>query len=226
MNKKRVETEIVLLEGVGKHLFPLFLQSIEGTSGVFLKNTFYPPYKRPQLPFHGNTAKVHCLLRPLKIAHAYLVKEYLQFGSTLPGQYFSIDILYNIDALYDYWYDKHDIGPLYFEDRVHKPFLAEGFVIQDDKHNYLNYSFDLKPFYKEGNYEKYPGYDEIDLTRVHTESVKESADVYNDCICELFSAGYLLLPAQYVIPPLVKDSKTGEILVAGKFMERYGQLEI
>ena len=175
----------------------LYLQNKKGTLGCILKNTFCPPYKKPRLPFGGKSAKVHGLLRSLKIAHAFLVKEHLQLEESIPAGHLLGYVLYDIDALFDDSTSALEIGRAYWRDpRLSRPFLAAGFEILKprDPQGYVNlkYAYDLCPFGLCRHADA-----EI-VADINIEPLKTAAGFYNDCVAAFYEADFLIMPTRYV----------------------------
>ena len=198
MNKKKgPAAHESLIDRCKKYPY-LCLRSKMERKECILKNSCYPPYKKPRLPFGGMSSKVHQLLRSLKTAHVWMASEHIRLVENLPAGYSLDRVLYSIDLSYDYWMAASEIGKAFFEDQSWRPFLAKGLVVSNENSEDLHCSFDLTPFYDGYEYPEYPGYSKINESIVPVEAMKTAAGFYNECVDSLFEQGFLVFPLFYV----------------------------
>lgn len=167
----------------------LILHNRAGTKGCYLKNTLYPPYKKPRLPFAGKSALIHHLLRPLKFAHACQVLFAVEIPGIDPRKYRAVRALYTVE-LEDIDADYYDLWKIWSGSGFLHPLTISGFYLLDWSHAAYVFSLDCSPFNFPGKH-GYP--DDIDPCVFKLPGL--AADVYNECVQELFENDLLLFPA-------------------------------
>ncbi|SDU27357.1 hypothetical protein [Desulfobacula phenolica] len=196
MYTKQVLKDLVSTGKEYNSFSPLYLTDKKARPGCILKNTLCPPYKKPPLPFGVMTAKVHGLLRPLKIAHTLMAREILRTAEIFPAEYFPGRVLYETEKAYHPDVSHVRMFRECFENQVGMPFLVAGFVIDHLSRNTLYYSFDSTPFYSE--YRDNPDYSDIDVSEIQIKPLKTAAGFYNECAEALYEAGFIIMPTSFI----------------------------
>lgn len=183
------------MDGIDTGAFLLYLQNKEGKR-VCLSNTRCPPYRKPRLPFAGKSPTVHHLLKPLKVAHTFLVKAIMELAYNPPEGFYGFQELYNIERTTDYWDERPEIGDKYLCSDMLHPFLVSGFCLNAGNHEHLSFSFDLSPFY--ADYPEYKGYKKNNLTLDMFQRFIQAASFYNEYAQELFKKGFIVIPHEFI----------------------------
>ncbi|MDL1966349.1 MAG: hypothetical protein LWW90_06740 [Candidatus Desulfofervidus auxilii] len=169
----------------------LFLQNKRGTRGCYLKNSLYPPYKKPRLPFGERSAIIHRLLRPLKVAHSLLVNIFEEMVGIDPEKYRLIREIYRAE-LYDFDADYYELGKIWFQNNCPFPMTIVGFYIQSWSSERYAFSLELTSLNLPGKL-GFP--DDLDSSIFYPVSL--AARFYNDCVAELYDHDLLLFPSEF-----------------------------